>query len=97
MEPRGLFPGFLEGGGGQVFEREVEHVTVGAEALERPGEIGLRGDAQGAASGDDAEEHAGEKTARAYYDARGWVAFLLGNPWGYTSPGESASWGSTVS
>lgn len=39
----------------------------------------------------------GTKTARAYYNARGWVSFLLANPWGYTSPGESASWGSTVS
>lgn len=39
----------------------------------------------------------GTKTARAYYNARGWVAFLLANPWGFTSPGESASWGSTVS
>jgi len=39
----------------------------------------------------------GTKTARAYYGARGWVAFLLANPWGFTSPGESASWGSTVS
>ncbi|MBI5425219.1 MAG: glycoside hydrolase family 95 protein [Opitutae bacterium] len=39
----------------------------------------------------------GAKTAKAYYGARGWVAFLLNNPWGFTSPGESASWGSTVS
>ena len=39
----------------------------------------------------------GQKTAKAYYDARGWVSFLLSNPWGFTSPGESASWGSTVS
>lgn len=39
----------------------------------------------------------GAKTAQAYYNARGWVAFLLLNPWGFTSPGESASWGSTVS
>ncbi|MDR2675367.1 MAG: glycoside hydrolase family 95 protein [Opitutaceae bacterium] len=39
----------------------------------------------------------GEKTARTYYGARGWVAFLLANPWGFTSPGELASWGSTVS
>ena len=39
----------------------------------------------------------GTKTAQAYYNARGWVSFLLANPWGYTSPGESASWGSTVS
>jgi alpha-L-fucosidase 2 len=39
----------------------------------------------------------GAKTARTYYGARGWVAFLLANPWGFTSPGESARWGSTVS
>lgn len=39
----------------------------------------------------------GQKTAKAYYNARGWVSFLLANPWGFTSPGESASWGSTVS
>ena len=39
----------------------------------------------------------GAKTAKAYYAAEGWVSFLLSNPWGYTSPGESASWGSTVS
>ena len=39
----------------------------------------------------------GTKTAQAYYGARGWVAFLLANPWGFTSPGESASWGATVS
>jgi alpha-L-fucosidase 2 len=39
----------------------------------------------------------GQRTAKAYYNARGWVAFLLGNPWGFTSPGESASWGATVS
>ena len=39
----------------------------------------------------------GAQTAQTYYGARGWVAFLLSNPWGFTSPGESASWGSTVS
>jgi alpha-L-fucosidase 2 len=39
----------------------------------------------------------GRKTAKAYYNARGWVAHVITNPWGYTSPGESASWGSTVS
>lgn len=37
----------------------------------------------------------GHKTARCYYDAGGWVAHVLANPWGFTSPGESASWGST--
>jgi len=39
----------------------------------------------------------GRKTARAYYNARGWVAHVITNPWGFTSPGESASWGATVS
>ena len=39
----------------------------------------------------------GRKTAKAYYHARGWVAHVITNPWGFTSPGESASWGATVS
>ena len=39
----------------------------------------------------------GRKTARAYYGARGWVAHVITNPWGFTSPGESAAWGATVS
>ncbi|MEX2593797.1 MAG: glycoside hydrolase family 95 protein [Anditalea sp.] len=38
----------------------------------------------------------GKKTAQAYYNAPGWVAHVLGNPWGFTSPGEGASWGSTL-
>ncbi|MCC6232903.1 MAG: glycoside hydrolase family 95 protein [Verrucomicrobiales bacterium] len=39
----------------------------------------------------------GRRTAKAYYNARGWVAHVITNPWGFTSPGEAASWGSTVS
>jgi alpha-L-fucosidase 2 len=39
----------------------------------------------------------GRKTAKAYYNSRGWVAHVITNPWGFTSPGESASWGATVS
>jgi alpha-L-fucosidase 2 len=39
----------------------------------------------------------GRRTAKAYYNARGWVAHVITNPWGFTSPGESASWGATVS
>ena len=35
----------------------------------------------------------GAKTAKDYYNARGWVAHVIANPWGFTSPGESASWG----
>ena len=38
----------------------------------------------------------GRKTAQAYYNARGWVAHVITNAWGFTSPGEQASWGSTT-
>jgi len=37
----------------------------------------------------------GEKTAKAYYGAKGWVQHVITNPWLYTSPGEGADWGST--
>jgi len=37
----------------------------------------------------------GEKTAKAYYHAEGWVAHVITNIWGFTEPGESASWGIT--
>ncbi len=39
----------------------------------------------------------GEQTAHDYYNARGWVAHVITNPWGFTSPGESASWGASSS
>jgi alpha-L-fucosidase 2 len=39
----------------------------------------------------------GARTAQAYYNARGWVAHVITNPWGFTAPGESAVWGATVS
>ena len=39
----------------------------------------------------------GAVTAQKYYGARGWIAHVLGNPWGFTSPGEQASWGSATS
>jgi len=35
----------------------------------------------------------GAKTAKAYYDAPGWVAHVITNIWGFTEPGEAASWG----
>jgi alpha-L-fucosidase 2 len=38
----------------------------------------------------------GERTAKAYYNAEGWVAHVITNVWGYTEPGEDASWGSTT-
>ncbi|PWV56271.1 glycoside hydrolase N-terminal domain-containing protein [Chitinophaga sp. S165] len=39
----------------------------------------------------------GKRTARAYYNAPGWVAHVITNIWGFTEPGESASWGATKS
>lgn len=38
----------------------------------------------------------GARTARKYYAARGWVAHVVTNPWGFTSPGEEVSWGATT-
>ena len=38
----------------------------------------------------------GSKTAKTYYNAKGWVAHVISNPWFYTSPGEGADWGSTL-
>jgi len=39
----------------------------------------------------------GQRTAKAYYNADGWVAHVITNVWGFTEPGESASWGVTKS
>lgn len=35
----------------------------------------------------------GEKTAKIQYNKKGWVVHPITNVWGYTSPGEYASWG----
>ncbi len=37
----------------------------------------------------------GERTATGFYNAQGWVAHVISNPWHFTAPGEHASWGST--
>lgn len=37
----------------------------------------------------------GERTAKAYYNADGWIAHVITNIWGFTEPGESASWGAS--
>jgi alpha-L-fucosidase 2 len=44
----------------------------------------------------DSLQKPGAKTAHDYYNARGWVAHVITNPWGFTSPGESASWGAAM-
>jgi alpha-L-fucosidase 2 len=38
----------------------------------------------------------GAETAREYYNAHGWVAHVITNPWGFTAPGEQAGWGATA-
>jgi alpha-L-fucosidase 2 len=35
----------------------------------------------------------GAKTAKIHYNAHGWVVHTISNVWGFTSPGESPSWG----
>lgn len=42
-----------------------------------------------------AQVASGEKTAQAFYNARGWVTHILGNVWEFTAPGEHPSWGAT--
>lgn len=37
----------------------------------------------------------GEQTAKVFYNSRGWVTHILGNPWEFTAPGEHPSWGAT--
>jgi alpha-L-fucosidase 2 len=37
----------------------------------------------------------GERSAKAYYNADGWIAHVCANVWGFTEPGESANWGFT--
>ena len=36
----------------------------------------------------------GRRTAQIQYGMNGWVAHTITNPWGFTAPGEGASWGS---
>lgn len=38
----------------------------------------------------------GKKTAKAYYNSNGWTAHMMSNPWKFTAPGESATWGSSL-
>lgn len=41
------------------------------------------------------QQASGEKTARAFYNAGGWVTHVIGNVWEFTAPGEHPSWGAT--
>jgi alpha-L-fucosidase 2 len=44
----------------------------------------------------DSLQEPGARTAKLYYGAGGWVAHVITNPWGFTAPGEGASWGATA-
>jgi len=37
----------------------------------------------------------GEETAKSFYNAKGWVAHMMTNPWHFTAPGDHPSWGAT--
>ncbi|GHT14703.1 alpha/beta hydrolase [Bacteroidia bacterium] len=37
----------------------------------------------------------GSRTAKAFYNAGGWVTHVIANVWGFTAPGEHPSWGAT--
>jgi alpha-L-fucosidase 2 len=37
----------------------------------------------------------GKETAKTFYNAKGWVAHVITNPWKFTAPAEQASWGAT--
>ena len=39
----------------------------------------------------------GRKTAKAYFNAPGWILSMQTNAWGYTSPGEALPWGTFYS
>ncbi len=54
-ENAGSAEGGFEGRGRELLGGEAEQRSVRAEALEGPGQVGLAGDADGAAGGDDVE------------------------------------------
>lgn len=37
----------------------------------------------------------GENTAKSFYNAEGWIAHVITNPWKFTAPAEHAGWGAT--
>ena len=37
----------------------------------------------------------GEETAKSFYNAKGWIAHVVTNPWKFTAPAQKASWGAT--
>jgi len=74
------------------------HLNVNIQMNYWPAEVCGLGDlAQPLFSFIESLQKPGAVTAQKYYGARGWVAHVLANPWGFTAPGEAASWGSANS
>ncbi len=96
----GGFPANLQG----IWAEEIStpwtgdwHLDVNVEMNYWPAEVcGLPELAQPLFALIDSLQEPGAKTAKTYYAARGWVAHVITNPWGFTSPGEAASWGATT-
>jgi alpha-L-fucosidase 2 len=97
----GGFPANLQG----IWAEEIQtpwagdwHLDINVEMNYWPAEVcNLSGLTQPLFALIDSLQAPGARTANYYYRARGWVAHVITNPWGFTSPGESADWGSTSS
>ena len=97
----GGFPANLQG----LWAEEIQapwnadwHLNVNLQMNYWPAEVCALGDlAQPLFAFIESLQKPGAVTAQKYYGARGWVAHVLANPWGFTAPGESASGGSAHS
>ena len=97
----GGFPANLQG----LWAEEIQapwnadwHLNVNLQMNYWPAEVCALGDlAQPLFAFIESLQKPGAVTAQKYYGARGWVAHVLANPWGFTAPGEAASWGSAHS
>ena len=94
----GGFPANLQG----LWAEEIQapwnadwHLNVNLQMNYWPAEVCALGDlAQPLFAFIESLQKPGAVTAQKYYGARGWVAHVLANPWGFTAPGETASGGS---
>ena len=97
----GGFPANLQG----LWAEEIQapwnadwHLNVNLQMNYWPAEVCALGDlAQPLFAFIESLQKPGAVTAQKYYGARGWVAHVLANPWGFTAPGEIASGGSAHS
>ncbi|MGK6352452.1 glycoside hydrolase family 95 protein [Parapedobacter sp. DT-150] len=96
----GLLPPNLQG----LWAHQVQtpwngdyHLNINAQMNHWPVEVGNLSELHGPfIDMITAIAEAGRKTAKAYYNAPGWVVYMMTNVWGYTAPGEQASWGAST-